>query len=166
MRCKLIWRFDTRVPADELVRIPAAPLSRSWAKIIQPMIVQESIFFDCIKTKNVVSFNLLSLGNQFQAVYMDPPLIINEAYRLPGQITMLEFSTLKIPLILNNGFLFIWAEKEFAASLLEVVTNWGFRYVENFVWVKKGENNKIRSDPYCFLNKSKTTCFIFRKVCP
>lgn len=49
--------------------------------------------------------------------------------------------------------------------MLEVMESWGLKYVENFVWVKKGANNRILREDAPYFNKSKLTLLIMRRVC-
>jgi N6-adenosine-specific RNA methylase IME4 len=93
---------------------------------------------------------------------MDPPLA--ETDKKPGQITFDEFASLEIPNLIKCGFLFIWTEKEYTHRMLNLTQKWGFRYVENFVWIKKNINNTIAEAPSKYFKKSKSTCLIFRNV--
>lgn len=70
---------------------------------------------------------------------------------------------LDIPSIMPCGFLFIWVEKELTPQILKIGQAWGFRYVENFAWIKREKNNKIARQAYRYFNRSKTTCLILRK---
>jgi len=66
--------------------------------------------------------------------------------------------------IMPNGMIFIWTETEFIPGIMEIMSNWGFSYVENFVWVKRNANLKIlkqetKAKP---LRRSKMTLLMFR----
>lgn len=65
--------------------------------------------------------------------------------------------------IVKAGFLFIWLEKEWLQRIVSIVAKWGFKYVENFCWIKKNINNQINRDEYKYFNKSKLSLLIFRK---
>ena len=69
-----------------------------------------------------------------------------------------------MPSIIDFGFLFIWCEKELTAQVLKLASSWDFRYVENFTWVKKNLDNRISVQPSRYINRSKSTCLIFRKA--
>ncbi len=43
---------------------------------------------------------------------------------------------------------------------------WEFIYVENLVWVKKNVNNRIVTQDYKYIRKSKSSMLIFRKIEP
>jgi N6-adenosine-specific RNA methylase IME4 len=94
---------------------------------------------------------------------MDPPICLDEE-RKPGQITLAEFEKINIPSLIKSGFLFIWAEKESIGKILKIAKKWGFRYVENFCWIKKNVNNTIAAQSSTYFKKSKATCLIFRNV--
>lgn len=65
--------------------------------------------------------------------------------------------------IVKAGFLFIWLEKEWLQKLVSITAKWGFKYVENFCWIKKNINNQINRSEYSYFNKSKLSLLIFRK---
>lgn len=46
---------------------------------------------------------------------------------------------------------------------MNITAKWGFKYVENFCWIKKDVNNQIHKSPYRYFNKSKLSLLIFRK---
>jgi hypothetical protein len=158
--------FKKRVPVVDpnvptYVRVPPPPLSRSWARIIKPLTHLECKFSNSFET-NLLDFDFSQLGKGFQAVYMDPPLLLPGQPTTPGYITMEQFSQLEIPKLITSGFMFVWTEKELTGAMLQVMSSWGFRYVENIAWIKKNLNNTISSSPYTYFNKSKATCLIFR----
>ena len=62
------------------------------------------------------------------------------------------------------GFIFVWIEKEWIQKIVMIAESWGFKYVENFCWIKKNINNQIHKGEYRYFNKSKLSLLIFRKV--
>ncbi|KAJ1561643.1 hypothetical protein HK096_003893 [Nowakowskiella sp. JEL0078] len=161
---KKVSTVDPNLPT--YVKIPPIPISRSWVKIIKPFkqpISEEDNVCRYFETANVLDFNFKQLGNQFQAILMDPPIMLPNEEIIPGKITMEQFSKLKIPSLITHGFLFIWVEKEHIPEILKIAENqWKFRYVENFAWIKLKYNNTIARQESRFFAKSKTTCLIFR----
>jgi len=147
------------------IRIPPLPISRSWSKSIRPISETKYVPTEGFRyfEDDIFNFDYQKIGNDFQAIYMDPPLLLPGEEKTPGKITIEEFGSLKISRLVKQGFLFIWCEKEYIPKLLEICEKWGFKYVENFTWIKKYVNNKIVRQPYIYFNKSKITCFIFRK---
>jgi hypothetical protein len=113
---------------------------------------------------NILECNAELLGDQYQAIYMDPPLLLPNESPTPGKITIDEFATLAIPQLIHYGFLFIWTDKRHLANMVQVAMNWGFKYVENFCWIKKTPDNRIVEQPSDHFSCSKATLLIFRKV--
>jgi hypothetical protein len=145
------------------IRIPAAPLSRAWARFIKPL-KSPDLEYSRPVYGDVMNLPLEVLGNQYQAVYIDPPLLLPGQDPKPGYITMEQFSKIAIPRLVQSGFIFIWTEKELTGQMLQLMVRWNFRYVENIAWIKKNINNTIHQSPYKYFNKSKSTCLIFRNV--
>jgi len=117
------------------------------------------------ETENVLDLNLTTYGTDFQAIYMDPPLLRAGETPGPNKITMEQLSTLNIGAILPKGFLFVWIEKEFLPDIVHLAEKtWGMRYVENFCWIKRLPNNQIAREPSPYFNSSKLSLLIFRKV--
>jgi len=147
------------------IRIPPLPISRSWSKSIRPLSETKYVPTEGFRyfEEDIFSFDFNKIGNDFQAIYMDPPLLLPGEEEIPGKITIQQFASLKISRLVKQGFLFIWCEKEYIPNLLEICDKWGFKYVENFTWIKKYVNNRIVKQPSPYFNKSKITCFIFRK---
>ncbi|KAJ3054683.1 hypothetical protein HK102_011479, partial [Quaeritorhiza haematococci] len=79
------------------VRLPPIPIPRSWVHTILSLQsaakkaeeVPGSKYFEC---DDVIKFNLKQLGSrQFQAIYMDPPLLLPGEKHTPGKITLSQF---------------------------------------------------------------------------
>ncbi|KAI8614480.1 MT-A70-domain-containing protein [Chytriomyces sp. MP71] len=153
------------------IRIPN-PLTRTWGRSIETLECKLLREKAACKNYNRVDTNILESGALKPVkdlcnplvVYMDPPLVMTHT---PGEengyVSIEEFSEIDVPSLITSGFLFIWIEKEFTPSLLKITEKWGFRYVENFVWVKWDKWHRIAAEEGQFFRKSKTTCFIFRK---
>ena len=117
------------------------------------------------ETNNVLDLDLTVYGTDFQAIYMDPPLLRAGEEPGPNKITMEQLSTLNIGAILPKGFLFVWIEKEFLPEIVQLAEKtWEMRYVENFCWIKRLTNNHISREPSRYFNSSKLSLLIFRKV--
>ncbi|KAI8827218.1 uncharacterized protein EV422DRAFT_513071 [Fimicolochytrium jonesii] len=161
---KRVCTVDPTLPT--YVRIPPAPIPRSWVKLIAPYVppvvdVPGSRYFE---HPDILGFDYKQLGNRFQVIHMDPPFLLPGEEPTPGKISVEEFSTLPIPALLPTGFLFIWAEKELTPHIITTATRkWGFRYVENFAWIKRERNNEIARGPGRYFRRSKVTCLILRR---
>ncbi|GAB5590146.1 hypothetical protein Unana1_05046 [Umbelopsis nana] len=138
---KKVSAIDPSLPT--YVKIPGEPIPRSW--------------------KDILDMNLKELGTNFQAIYMDPPLLLPGEEPTPDKITIEQLTSLDIPSIVPKGFLFIWLEKEWLPDIVRMCEKWKFKYVENFCWIKKNLNNQIAKKPYQYFNKSKLSLLIFRK---
>ncbi|ORY36465.1 hypothetical protein BCR33DRAFT_855209 [Rhizoclosmatium globosum] len=155
------------------IRIPLQ-LTPAWGRIMEPLPLMAAPPPDSFASLNLNILNPESFKSIKEAcakpliIYMDPPLIedrtrMDGKRRDDGRISADELATLDIPSLIDYGFLFIWAEKEFTPKILKIADKWGFRYVENFAWIKWDKWHRIASEPGKYFRKSKTTCFIFRK---
>ncbi|KAJ3159469.1 hypothetical protein HDU86_001787 [Geranomyces michiganensis] len=159
---KRITAVDPRLPT--YVRIPPVPIPKAWVKVIRPFAPPLTHLEGCrYQEANILEMDLKTLGNRFQVIHMDPPLLLPGERSCSGKISVQQLANLDIPSIIPSGFLFIWAEKELTPYILRATEGWGFRYVENFAWIKRERNNQIARQSSRYFNKSKTTCFIFRR---
>ena len=108
--------------------------------------------------------DLTRFGTDYQAIYMDPPLLREGEEPEPNKITIEQLGSLNIGAILPKGFLFVWIEKEFMPHVVLLAEKWGMRYVENFCWIKRNVNNQIAREKAPYFNSSKLSLLIFRKV--
>ncbi|KNC98777.1 uncharacterized protein SPPG_05756 [Spizellomyces punctatus DAOM BR117] len=159
---KRVCTVDPRLPT--YIRIPPVPIPRSWVKLITSYAPPSGDIEGCRYFEDdILHFNMKPLGNRFQVVHMNPPFLMPDEEPTSGKISMKQFEKLDIPAIIPFGFLFIWAEKELTPDILRATQSWGFRYVENFAWIKRERSNKIARQSSRYFNKSKTTCLILRK---
>ncbi|KAI9024915.1 hypothetical protein CLU79DRAFT_88541 [Phycomyces nitens] len=154
---KRVSTIDPSLPT--YVKIPGKPIPRSWAHSIlcQSKSKQEPI------ASSILSTDLGRYGKTFSAVYMDPPLLLPGESPVPGKIHIDDLAKLNVSSVVSAGFLFIWLEKEWLQRIVSIAGKWGFKYVENFCWIKKNINNQIHKSPYKYFNKSKLSLLIFRK---
>ncbi|CAG8458445.1 15733_t:CDS:2 [Acaulospora morrowiae] len=160
---KKVSNTDPSLPT--YIRIPPLPMPRSWAHTIlsSPIETSTTIRGSRYFEKDILSMDLTKLGTNFQAVYIDPPLLLPKETPSPGKITLQQFGALNVSSVVPKGFLFIWVEKEFLPDIVQIAEKWNFRYVENFCWIKKNINNQISRESYRYFNKSKLSLLIFRK---
>ena len=164
-RFKRVKSYIQDPDAPLYVKLPN-PIPRSWAKIIRPLgfdIKPMSCECKVIKA-DFSTFDFTNLGSDYQVCYMDPPLVNENESKLPGQLYISELAKYPIPAFVKSGFIFIWVKKQFTAKLLKIVENWGYRYIENIAWIKQNVDGSIAQEPSRLLNKSKTTCYVFRNV--
>ncbi|KAF9551641.1 hypothetical protein EC957_006534 [Mortierella hygrophila] len=163
---KKVSTIDPSLPT--YVRIPPVPIPRSWIHPIRPLEKQASIVPEVLgsryeESSNILDMDLTRFGTDFQAIYMDPPLLREGEEAGPNKITMAQLATLNIGVILPKGFLFVWVEKEFLPEMVRLAESWEMRYVENFCWIKRNANNQIARDRSPYFNSSKLSLLIFRK---
>ncbi|KAI9484963.1 hypothetical protein BDB00DRAFT_96075 [Zychaea mexicana] len=160
---KRVSTIDPSLPT--YVKIPGKPIPRSWAHSIlrytdkEPEHVASSYH----EVEDILSLDLKEFGTSYNCVYMDPPLLLPGEEPKPGKIHIDELARLNVPEIVPLGFLFVWIEKEWLQRIVMIAESWGFKYVENFCWIKKNINNQIHKGEYRYFNKSKLSLLIFRK---
>ncbi|KAJ1914967.1 hypothetical protein IWQ60_008613, partial [Tieghemiomyces parasiticus] len=159
---KKVSAVDPSLPT--YVRIPPVPIPSSWVFHITNLIEQQLVP-ECHRRvdDDIFAMDLLGLGNRFQAIYMDPPLLLPGEPVTPGKITIDQLSSLPVGDMTPNGFLFVWVEKELLPDMVYLAARWRFKYVENFCWIKKRVNNQIARQTSTYFRKSKLTLLIFRK---
>jgi len=105
-------------------------------------------------------------GRLFDVITMDPPWQLSSSN--PTRGVAIAYDTLGDKQILNlpihhlqeNGFLFIWvinAKYRFALTMMET---WGYKLVDEIVWVKQTVNGKIAKGHGYYLQHAKETCLV------
>ncbi len=98
---------------------------------------------------------------------MDPPWILSTVKAVRGVKT--NYSTLTDNDILNNipfdklqsdGFLFIWVINNKYRFALGLFVKYGYKLVDELVWVKQTVNGKIAKGHGYYLQHAKETCLI------
>lgn len=90
---KRVSNMDPSLPT--YVKIPARPISRSWAHKILPLsakpkeVVPPGSKYH--EVNNLLDIDLTQYGDDFSAVYMDPPLLLPGEEPCKGKITIDEF---------------------------------------------------------------------------
>ncbi|KAL6050740.1 Myb-like domain-containing protein [Balamuthia mandrillaris] len=149
-------------------RIPS-----TWARLIQPLqrdhkgrtALQrryediKGAFYQEMKLSE--PYDLKLLGNDFEAVVMDPPWANQETWGVTPEELGRWWD---IGSLVRNGLLFIWVEKELIPRVMRMAAKWGFTYVENLAWVRQSVNNKTVEEPSPYFRKSKLTLLIFKKM--
>ncbi|KAF9206159.1 hypothetical protein BGZ49_002907 [Haplosporangium sp. Z 27] len=163
---KKISTMDPTLPT--YVRIPPVPIPRSWIQAIKPLEKQVELATHIPgsryeETTNILDLDLTTFGTDFQAVYMDPPLLREGQEPGPNKVSLEQLAKLDISTILPRGFLFVWIEKEFLPDIVQMAEKWQLRYVENFCWIKKTVNNQISCEKSPYFNSSKLSLLVFRR---
>ncbi|KAF8941456.1 hypothetical protein BGZ58_008731 [Dissophora ornata] len=163
---KKVLTMDPSLPT--YVRIPPVPIPRSWIQPIRTLEKQVELKPDIPgsryeETPNILDLDLTRFGTDYQAIYMDPPLLREGEDPGPNKITIEQLGSLNVGAILPRGFLFVWIEKEFLPDVVRLAEKWEMRYVENFCWIKRNANNHVAREKAPYFNSSKLSLLIFRK---
>uniref|UniRef100_A0A7S3FZ16 mRNA m(6)A methyltransferase n=1 Tax=Strombidium rassoulzadegani TaxID=1082188 RepID=A0A7S3FZ16_9SPIT len=105
-------------------------------------------------------------GRLFDIITCDPPWKLSSANPTRGvaiaydtladkQILELPFDKLQV-----NGYLFIWVINAKYRLALEMFEKFGYKLVDEIVWVKQTVNGKIAKGHGYYLQHSKETCLI------
>lgn len=90
---KRVSNMDPSLPT--YVKIPARPISRSWAHKIIPLSSVPKVIMPAgskyHEVDNLIDTDLTQYGDNFSAVYMDPPLLLPGEEPCKGKITIDEF---------------------------------------------------------------------------
>jgi N6-adenosine-specific RNA methylase IME4 len=106
-----------------------------------------------LDTPSVLNFDFSQL-DKFHAVLIDPPW---------DRISLDEFDDIPIDDIIENGYVFIWVEKEYISHVLDRMKRSRFNYIENLCWVKEEVNHKYSRGEYEYLARSHNTMLLFKK---
>lgn len=105
-------------------------------------------------------FDLSTLG-KYDAIMLDPPWDIH--MNLPyGTLKDKEMKALKIRQLQDHGVCFLWVTGRALELGRECLTEWGYRRVEELVWIKTNQSGKIVRSGRTghWLNHSKEHCLI------
>ncbi|KAI8338457.1 hypothetical protein BC941DRAFT_469566 [Chlamydoabsidia padenii] len=164
MMKKRVNNIDPSLPT--YIRLPGNPIPRSWAHtILQMEPPKPATNLEGARTlhvKNILATDLSTFGDDYSAILMDPPFLLPGEEPTPGKISIEDFAKFNPAHVVKAGFLFIWVEKEWNREMIRITKDWGFKYVENFCWIKKNVNNRIARTPFHYFNKSKLSLLIFR----
>ena len=105
-------------------------------------------------------------GEIFDVIVMDPPWKIGQSN--PTQGIRLNYETLndsaiaKLPIqsLQKNGLIFIWTINNKFKFTLQLLEQWGYKMIEDIVWVKTTKNNKLFKGQGYFLQHSKESCIV------
>ena len=105
-------------------------------------------------------------GRLFDVITMDPPWVLSTGNPTRGVAT--NYSTLNDNDIMNipfdqlqtDGFLFIWVINNKYKFALNLFDRYGYRLIDELVWVKQTVNGKIAKGHGYYLQHAKETCLI------
>jgi mRNA (2'-O-methyladenosine-N6-)-methyltransferase len=130
---------------------------------------------DCIPIcADVRSFDFQSLidaqlqvkNKLFDVIMMDPPWQLSGATPTRGVTISYEalsdqlIKALPVTRLQKSGLLFLWTINAKYRVSLQLMDDWGYKYVDEIVWVKKTCNNKIAKSHGYWLQHAKETCLV------
>ncbi|KAI8905231.1 hypothetical protein EDD86DRAFT_212483, partial [Gorgonomyces haynaldii] len=141
-----VFKKRIRIPNDDqptYFRVPP-DVSRAWVKHIQPF------KSPAVSAERREKYDFSGLHSH--CILMNPfqHLTVEQFAELP--FTYIDF-----------GIIFIWIDKPDVPKAFKLFEARGFKYVENFCWIKLTMDNKIKRDEGQYFQKSKETLYIFRK---
>jgi mRNA (2'-O-methyladenosine-N6-)-methyltransferase len=105
-------------------------------------------------------------GKLFDAIMMDPPWQLSGATPTRGVTISYEalsdqiIKNLPIVKLQKQGLLFLWTINAKYRTSLQLLDDWGYRFVDEIAWVKKTCNNKIAKSHGYWLQHAKETCLV------
>ncbi|KAG2497446.1 hypothetical protein HYH03_004601 [Edaphochlamys debaryana] len=124
---------------------------------------------------NVTTFDWPSLYSvaQFDAIMMDPPWQLATANPTRGvalgysQLADDAISRLPVPqLQREGGLLFVWVINAKYKWTLDLFDRWGYRLVDEVVWVKMTVNRRLAKSHGYYLQHAKEICLVAKKGDP
>ncbi|KAK2075830.1 hypothetical protein QBZ16_001571 [Prototheca wickerhamii] len=106
---------------------------------------------------------------QFDVIMMDPPWQLATANPTRGvalgysQLTDADIQALPIGRLQSNGFLFIWVINTKYHFTLDLLDRWGYRLVDEVVWVKLTVNRRLAKSHGFYLQHAKEVCLVAKK---
>ncbi|KXZ46765.1 hypothetical protein GPECTOR_41g730 [Gonium pectorale] len=124
---------------------------------------------------NVTTFDWPSLYEQcqFDVIMMDPPWQLATANPTRGvalgysQLNDDHISSLPVPQLQRaGGFLFVWVINAKYKWTLDLFDKWGYRLVDEVVWVKMTVNRRLAKSHGYYLQHAKEVCLVAKRGNP
>jgi mRNA (2'-O-methyladenosine-N6-)-methyltransferase len=86
---------------------------------------------------------------KFDVIVMDPPWQLASAKPTRGvtigydQLCDKEIEEMNLSAIQDEGFLFVWVINAKYVRTLEMLKNWGYKLIDELVWVKRTVNRRL-----------------------
>ncbi|KAL3140801.1 hypothetical protein ABBQ32_005344 [Trebouxia sp. C0010 RCD-2024] len=111
----------------------------------------------------------LAQATQFDVIMMDPPWQLATANPTRGvalgysQLTDQDIVNLPVPQLQTNGFLFVWVINAKYKFTLDLFDKWGYKLVDEIVWVKMTVNRRMAKSHGYYLQHAKEVCLVGKK---
>lgn len=120
---------------------------------------------------NVTTYNWKTLyeHTEFDVIMMDPPWQLATANPTRGvalgysQLRDQHIRSLPIQKLQKNGLLFIWVINAKYKTALELFEHWGYKVVDEIVWVKLTVNRRMAKSHGYYLQHAKELCLVGKK---
>lgn len=120
---------------------------------------------------DVTQYNWRQLSEtcQFDVVMMDPPWLLATSNPTRGvalgygQLTNKDIMALPIPKLQTNGLLFIWVINSSYDFAIGMFNHWGYKIVDEVVWVKLTVNRRLAKSHGYYLQHAKEVCLVGMK---
>lgn len=103
---------------------------------------------------------------QFDVIMMDPPWVLATANPTRGvalgygQLTNKDILSLPIQQLQTNGLLFIWVINSSYDFAIGLFNRWGYKIVDEIVWVKLTVNRRLAKSHGYYLQHAKEVCLV------
>lgn len=141
-------------------------------------VIQKNTPEDCIPInadvrifdfEKLIDCQLQVKGKLFDVIMMDPPWQLSGATPTRGVTISYEalsdqsIKALPIIKLQTTGLLFLWTINAKYRTSLQLLDDWGYKFVDEIAWVKKTCNNKIAKSHGYWLQHAKETCLVGMK---
>ena len=156
------------------IKVPKPPIPLSWGRTVKPFRgvnpatapvsegdAENSLDARQVAFPDISSAHLADLHGKFLGV------MINLGWASEGcepTEAVKRLASVQIPKLCRHGFILIWLKKGLIQPAWEVLTKWGYVYVENLTWVVLNPNNSVHCGPGALFWESHLTLYIFRKA--
>lgn len=109
-------------------------------------------------------------GRLFDVIMMDPPWQLATANPTRGVAIAYEqlgddvIRLMPLDLIQTDGYLFLWVINAKYRVALDLLEAWGYTFVDEIAWVKCNRSRRLAKSHGFYLQHSKETCLVARKV--
>ncbi|KAG2378879.1 hypothetical protein C9374_008027 [Naegleria lovaniensis] len=138
------------------------------------MLTETNVPKHCVPIRTDVrnmDWKALASVTQFDVILMDPPWQLATSNPLRGvaigykplsdkHIQNMDINSLQEK---NGGFLFIWVINAKYVKTLEMIEQWGYKYVDEITWVKRTIHRRLAKGHGYYLQHAKENCIIAMK---
>jgi mRNA m6A methyltransferase catalytic subunit len=102
----------------------------------------------------------------FDVIMMDPPWQLSSSQPSRGvaiaydSLSDLDIQDMPITCLQENGFIFIWVINAKYSIACRMIRQWGYKLVDEIIWVKKTVNGKIAKGHGFYLQHGKESCLV------